>query len=70
VIDTNSSGDLLSRTIYLVKTAPRHISYAAMAKAINVDRAWITRFHQGQFENPGIKQVQALHDYLVSLQGE
>lgn len=30
-----------------------------------VEREWLYRFARGEIENPGVKHVQALHDYLA-----
>jgi len=66
MLDTNPSADLLSRTLYLVNHAHRDISFAAMAEAIGVDGAWITKLRTGLIKEPSVNKVQALHDFLAS----
>lgn len=67
---TTTSADLLSRTQQLVSTAPRKITYTMMAEAVGVSIAWISRFANDKIEDPGVKTVQRLHDYLVANSGQ
>lgn len=64
------SAPLLARTQHLVKSAPRHVTYTMMASAIGVSVAWISRFADDKIPDPGVRRVQALHDYLASGPGE
>lgn len=67
---TTHSANLLSRTQQLVSDAPRRITYTMMAEAIGVSVAWISRFAGNKIEDPGVKTVQRLHDYLVEQNGQ
>ena len=64
------SAPLLARTQHLVKSAPRHVTYTMMASAIGVSVAWISRFADDKIPDPGVRRVQALHDYLAGKPGE
>ncbi len=64
--DTNDSAGLLSRTLYMVNHAHRDITFAKMAREIGVDPAWITRFRNGDIDDPSVNRVQKLHDFLAS----
>ena len=67
---TTACAPLLERTQYLVNNAPRHITYTIMAKEIGCSIAWISRFAANNIPDPGVKLVQALHDYLDGLTSE
>lgn len=60
---------LLTRTLTLVRNAPRNITFTEMKNATGVSVSWISRFAAGRFVNPGVLQVQALHDYLIKIEG-
>lgn len=58
---------LLERTIHLVNNAPRSLSYAEMARQCGVSAAWVRMLANDQIENPGIRSVQRLHDFLANV---
>lgn len=68
--NTTPSAPLLARTQQLVKDAPRHVTYTMMAAATGVSVAWISRFADDKIPDPGVRRVQALHDYLAGKPGE
>jgi len=54
---------LLDLTKRLLKDSPltlREISVGA-----DVGYEWLSKFAQGRIDNPGVKTVQNLHDYLI-----
>ena len=55
---------LLDRTRALLKRKPDDLTYSAIAKATGVSVAWISRFADDKIPNPGVRQVQAIFDYL------
>jgi lambda repressor-like predicted transcriptional regulator len=61
------SAPLLARTLSLVKSAPRNVTYTMMAEAIGVSVAWVSRFADDKIPDPGVKRVQRLHDYLANI---
>ena len=65
--DTSPSMSLLERTQQLYNSAPRHIKLKQMAEATGLSMAWISRCINDKFEDPGVKRVQRLHDYLESV---
>ena len=67
---TTYSVPLLKRTQELVLTAPRRITYEAMAQEVEVSSKWISLLAAGKLRNPGIVTVQRLHDYLANLSTE
>lgn len=67
---TTYSVPLLARTQQLVLNAPRNISYAEMARQVEVSSKWISLLASGQLKNPGIVTIQRLHDYLANLSAE
>jgi hypothetical protein len=64
---TIKRGLLHSRTLELVKNAPRHITYTDMAKNCGVSISWVSRFAAEQLDHPSVNIVECLHDYLVSV---
>lgn len=58
---------LLKRTQDLVKCAPRTISYAEMGRQIGVSGNWVGMFAKDLIPDPGVKKVQALHDFLANV---
>lgn len=58
---------LLERTLELVRNAPRNISFTEMSKETGVSIPWISRFASNKIGDPGVKNVQALHDYLINV---
>ena len=64
---TTPSVPLKERTLKLVKTAPRSVSFADMARNIGVTAKWVSLFASGKIKNPGVDTVQKLHDYLNGL---
>jgi hypothetical protein len=57
---------LLERTQVLLKRAHARDSLREIADAGSVPYDWLKRFANGDIPNPGIKNLQALHDYLNS----
>lgn len=55
---------LLQRTIDLYSNAPRSLKAKTIAEATGLSEAWLSRFGRGMIANPGVVQVQILHDYL------
>lgn len=60
---------LLERTLYLVKNAPRSISFAEMARQCDTSAGWVLAFKDDKIPDPGIRKVQRLHDYLAPIVG-
>jgi transcriptional regulator with XRE-family HTH domain len=66
---TIHSVGLRARTLELVKSAPRAVTYTVMAEACGLSVSWISRFASNKIDNPGVDSVQTLHDYLANLNG-
>ena len=55
---------LLDRTFRLVKASG--LSYRKIAAGSGEDLSWVAKFCQGNIAEPGVKKVQAVHDFLVA----
>lgn len=55
---------LLKRTRALLAAKPDTLTFSAIAKATGVSVSWISRFADDKIPNPGVRQVQAIFDYL------
>lgn len=64
---STDSGSLQERTLALVLKVPRNIKGQDIAAGAGVSHAWLSRFVNDKFDDPGVSKVQALHDYLVSI---
>lgn len=65
--DTIACASLYERTLHLVRNAPRSLSYTDMSKGSGLSIGWISRFADGKFDDPGVKKVQSLHDFLSNV---
>lgn len=61
---TDQPTSLLERTRVLLEAAPRSLHAKEIASAAGVSQAWLSRFKTGKIPNPGVRQVQAIYDYL------
>ena len=39
--------------------------YGKIGKAVGVSRSWLHKILNGEIENPGIRDLQRLHDWLL-----
>lgn len=58
---------LLARTKRLLAEAEPIVTAKAISQQTGLSRAWLSRFKTGKIPNPGVVQVQTLHDYLAGL---
>lgn len=58
---------LLARTKRLLVEAGPIVNAKTIAAETGLSEAWISRFKTGKIPNPGVVQVQILHDYLKGL---
>lgn len=56
---------LLNTTIELLQKRPVKLDLKQISRDLHISYGWLCMFHQGKIENPGIKHIQMLHDYLV-----
>lgn len=61
------SASLYDRTLYLVNNAPRSVDFSVMARDCDISVSWISRFAAGKFEDPGVKKVECLFNYLTNV---
>lgn len=54
--------NLLEETLELLHKDPRSMN--TIAGETGISFSWLTKFHAGFIENPRIKVIQELHDYL------
>lgn len=61
--------NLLPATRRLLKTARRgrSLQFIATRSGDKVQYEWLKKFASGEIPDPGVRRVQALHDYLVTL---
>ena len=57
---------LLTRTRELLKNRTK--SLRAISEESGINYHWLGKFQQGAFDDPGVKKVEQLHDFLVSAQ--
>lgn len=58
---------LLDETVEKVRSLPRWVTLSQVANESGVKLSWLSAFASGLIEDPGVKKVQALHDYLSVL---
>lgn len=56
--------DILTETIALLKSRVGTISRHQIASDTELGYEWINKLAQGRIEDPGIKKVTKLHEYL------
>lgn len=56
--------DLYNRTIELAKTT--QLSPKDICASLKVTERWFYKFISGEIKNPGVHNVQALHDLLIA----
>lgn len=54
---------LLDRTERLFRQTNKLISLREIAERSSVGFEWLRKFSQGKIDDPGVKSVQALHDF-------
>lgn len=63
---------LLDRTLELIElhhgTEDWQLSYRQIAEGAGVEREWLSKLAQGVIPNPGVVNVQKVHDFLASRQ--
>lgn len=55
--------DMYTRTLDLLKGDGGTIAEIAAGADVNVH--WLAKFRQEKFENPGVKTIERLHNYLA-----
>ena len=58
---------LLDDTLTGLAKLPRWVTMSQVAKDTGVKLSWLSAFVAGQIEDPGVKKVQAINDYLKVL---
>ena len=58
---------LLYTTQRLLRKAPRHITLRQIADEAELPYAWLRHFAAERIIDPGVRKVQALHDYLLEM---
>lgn len=62
--ESSPDNNLLSETLYLLRNAPRHISFVDMSAETGCSVSWISRLASEKISDPGVKNVQLLFNYL------
>lgn len=55
---------LLAHTVQLLRERPRSVTLAMISQATGLKQSWLNMMITGYFEDPGVKKVQALYEYL------
>lgn len=55
--------DMYTCTLNLLKEDGGTIPEIASGADVNIH--WLAKFRQGKFENPGVKTIERLHNYLI-----
>lgn len=58
---------LLEKTEKMLVALPRWVTLSQVASESGVKLSWLSAFASGGIEDPGVKKVQAIHDYLSVL---
>jgi hypothetical protein len=58
---------LLERTYRLLSITD--LNFHQIASGAGVDREWLAKFKQRRINEPGVKKVQRVHDFLVAYEG-
>lgn len=61
---------LLTVTQDLLRTTPRFLSLKQISIEAGVPYRWLTDFATDRINDPGVRKVQAVHDYLVRVPHE
>ena len=59
--------NLLNKTLSLARST--HLTVVDICRAAEVTPRWYYMFLSSQISDPGVRRVQRLHDYLVSVDG-
>ena len=54
--------DLLSKTLDKLRDDARTIN--EIADGAGVNRHWLAKLKQGKFDNPGVRTIERLHNFL------
>ena len=54
---------LLQKTLDLVRETD--VNIAQMCRELGISKRWYFRFRDGDYSDPGVNRIEALHDYLV-----
>lgn len=58
--------DLLTKTRQMLSTRPRKLSLNSIANDTGLTYHWLRAFESERAEDPGVRKVQTLHDYLAA----
>lgn len=58
------SQNLMNKTIELLKTRPRQLTYADVAKGASVTESWLKWFISDKCEAPDVNKVERVYNYL------
>lgn len=63
----DDQAELLPATKRLLEQRAKRLSLRKISAGSGVNLHWLGKFVQGKFDDPGVKKIQKLHDYLISL---
>ena len=56
---------LLNRTERLLRRYMPELTLRVIAERAGVGFEWLRKYSQGKFDDPGVKRIQRLHDFLA-----
>jgi predicted transcriptional regulator len=59
-----ASSKLLDKTLDLVRTRPRDVTYDQIATETEVSVSWLKKLVNGEIEHPSVCYVEAVYVYL------
>lgn len=59
--------DLYKNTLTALKERPRNCTFLTIEKDTGIKESWLKKFISESIKNPGIKTVQKLYNYLITL---
>lgn len=58
--------DILSaKTLQIMRDRPHHVTLTSIAKATDLDMAWLSRFQHDQHKRVNVDKVQTLFEHLA-----
>lgn len=57
---------LLDQTLELLANRPKDLTLRQIAEGAKVDFEWLSKFSRELIDDPGVKKVQAVHDFMSS----
>lgn len=57
---------LYNKTLELIKTRPRNLTFAEIEKRTGIKQSWLRAFSQGKIKDPSVNLIQSLYEFLTN----